>query len=690
VILAGLTLAVYARVAAFDFIGFDDPTYVTENPHVIAGLTLDGLRWAVTTFHAANWHPLTWVSHMADVELWGLWPGGHHLTSLLLHVGTTLLLFAALERLTGAPGRSFVVAGLFALHPTRVESVAWVSERKDVLSALLWFATVGAWLAWVRTGTRTRYAAAVGLYALGLVAKPMLVTLPFTLLLLDHWPLERLRTHTVGRLIVEKLPFLALAATVATLTVAAQTTGNAVVTLAALPLGARIANAAVAYVTYVGLLAWPSGLAFFYPLVPVTTARAVAAAVALLAVTTACGWQVRRRPYLLVGWLWFVGTLVPVIGLVQVGQQALADRYTYVPAVGLFVAVVWGASEWFATMRVPQRLAAGIAAAILLLAATGSAVQVGFWRDDETLFARALAVTRNNFVAHMNLGRLATRQANPVAAEQHYRAAAEIQPALAEAHLNLGNAVMAQNRDVEARAHLERAVTLAPHLAEAHNTLGLLAARAGDPTRARASFERALAIRPRYGEAHANLADLLARTGDRPAALSHYRQALATMPAAADVHLSLGLVLLSSGDAPGAVVPLRTAFTLAPDDADAANALGTALLLVGNPAGALETLTAAVALRPTWAEAHHHRGAALGTMGRVEEALAEFERAVALDPRLLEAYRSAATTLERAGQRDEAQSWRMRGAEQARALGESALPDQPESDAARVDTSGHR
>jgi tetratricopeptide (TPR) repeat protein len=686
-LLAVTTLAVYATVVRFEFVGFDDPIYVTANPHVTAGLGWAGLRWAATAFHGANWHPLTWVSHMADVELWGMWAGGHHLTSVLLHVAATLLCFVALARLTGAPARSLVVAALFALHPTRVESVAWISERKDVLSACCWFATLAAYASYVRTPTGARYAAVVALCALGLLAKPMLVTLPCALLLLDWWPLRRLAgrwTSAAGRVVAEKLPLFALAAAASAMTLVAQRAGGAVVALDAVPLGDRIAHVAVAYVRYLEMLAWPSGLAFFYPLAPVTAVRGIGAGLVLATVTIACVWRAGRQPYLLVGWLWFVGTLVPVIGLVQVGQQGLADRFTYIPAVGVFVAVVWGIGDLLAAARAPRWIATAAATCALVVAAAASAMQVRHWRDGETLFQRALAVTTDNYVAHMNLGHLESKRERWALAEQHYLEAARIRPNLATAWLGLGRVHMAQGRDADAAAELDLAIRLDPSLPEAHNSLGLAAVRAGDDVSARASFERAIAARPDYVAARTNLGDLLARTGDVAGAIAQYRHAASVAPEDPSIAHSLGLALLSAGDAPGAVAALASARARAPEDAQVADALGTARLVAGDTSGAVDALRAAVALEPGSAEAHHHLAAALGTAGAVDDAVAEVERTLALDPHLVEAHRTAAITLARAGRPDDARRWLERGAARAHELGDPAAAAELAAAAARV------
>lgn len=419
--LVAATLGAYRGVAGNDFVVYDDDQYVTANPALRDGLTAPAIRWAFVTDHAANWHPLTWLSHLLDVQLFGFAPRGHHLMSLALHVAATVLLFLLLRRLTGNALPSLATAALFGLHPAHVESVAWVAERKDVLSTLLGLFAIAAYAGWVRRPSWRRYAALVGLFALGLLAKPMLVTLPFVLLLLDLWPLRRWswKESLAGLVprVREKLPLFALAAASCSVTFLVQRGGGAVQSADRYPLAIRCQNAAVAYVDYLRQLAWPSDLAVFYPHpgVALSPLRALAS-LALLLLLTAGAWRLRRsQPAVLVGWLWFLGTLLPVIGLVQVGWQARADRYTYLPSIGLFVALAWGAGALATTPERRTALAAATGAALAACCFVTQA-QVGYWRDSETLFLRALAVTRENFLAENNLGHFYNERSRPAEA----------------------------------------------------------------------------------------------------------------------------------------------------------------------------------------------------------------------------------------------------------------------------------
>ncbi len=504
--LAAAALAVFWPVLHHDFINYDDDVYVTENPEVRAGLTLDGLRWAWTTSHAANWHPLTWISHMLDCELFGLDPRGHHLTSLIAHVLNSQLLFLLLRRMTGAVWRSALVAVLFAVHPLHVESVAWVAERKDVLSTLFGLLTLLAYARYAERPRPARFAWVSLLLALGLTAKPMLVTLPFLLLLLDHWPLGRSRNESWRRLVVEKLPLFGLAALSGVVTIAVQRAGGALGSMELYPLGARISNAVVSCAGYLRKMVWPADLAVFYPhpgseWVPW---RVAAAAAVILAVSVLAVRMRRRHPALLTGWLWYLVTLAPVIGFIQVGQQAMADRYTYLPLIGVFAGIVWIVPD----LRSRRVLAAtaGVAAGVTIVALIAAArAQVGHWRDSVTLFRHALEVTENNHIAHNSLGVELRRLGRETEAMEHYREALRVRPGDADAHYNLGLSLAEQGRTDEALEHFRSAARARPGFAKAHYNCGTLLAERGQWERAVAHLRRVVALDPGYAEAHYNL-----------------------------------------------------------------------------------------------------------------------------------------------------------------------------------------
>jgi tetratricopeptide (TPR) repeat protein len=606
------TFAVYAQVRHFDFVNYDDPDYTTGNLHVRQGLTAQGLEWALTSRDAANWFPVTWVSHMLDSQFFGLESGWDHLHNVLLHALAAILLCIFLERATGTRWRSALVAFLFALHPLHVESAAWVAERKDVLSACFWFLTLWAYLRYTERPGSGRYLVVFLGLCLGLMAKPMVVTLPCVLLLLDYWPLARLRL--LGRKAVwEKLPLLGLSGAAAAITYLVQEHAGAV---KALPLETRLANATLSYTLYILKTFWPSRLAVFYPyprgfaFLPL-----LAAGLFLAVVTTGVIVLCRRSPYLLTGWGWFVVTLVPVIGLVQVGGQARADRYMYIPIVGLLIMLVWGAAEILERWRA-KVLAVPLAATTCLACAALTWIQVGYWRNSETLFRRALEVTDDNAVANHNLGNYLMASPGRLSeAILYLETAVRIDPDSAPAHTDLGSALAKSGRLPEAIAQFQEAIILAPDSPIPHNNLGSTLTEAGRLPEAIAEFQTALRLDPAYDEARRNLA--AAQTGG-----------------SAETNSSRGLALLKAGDATGALAELEAALRINPSDADAQNNLGVALSTF--PERQRESIAhfeAAVRLRPDFADAQYNLGVALsGIPGRLPDALLHLEEADRLRP----------------------------------------------------------
>jgi protein O-mannosyl-transferase len=504
--LAAVTLAVFWRAGGGAFINYDDPVYVTNNLHVQGGITWESVRWAFSTMHATNWHPLTWLSHMIDCRLYGLDPRGHHLTSVGIHVANTLLLFLLFDRMTGATWRSAFVAALFALHPLHVESVAWIAERKDVLSAFFWFLTMLLYAGYVRNRTASRYLPVVICFAVGLMAKPMLVTLPCVLLLMDYWPLGRFGRTPVSALLSEKLPLFALAGLSSLVTFYAQRTGGSVLSLDQVSFPVRVANALVAWLAYIGKMIWPARLAVIYPLDPAMPLwPALPAGLALAAVTLVTWRGARRRPYLLTGWLWYLGTLVPVIGLVQVGVQSMADRYTYIPLVGLFVMIAWGVPELAAGWRYRQAALPVAAGTLLGVLSVATWRQLGYWRDDFTLFSRALRVTRNNYVAQNEVGVALARMGIPDEAAAHFRESLRIRPDFPDAHYNWGVALLGEGKLDPAIAQFTEALRYRPDSADGHNNLGIALYQEGKLDEAIAQFTEALRIAPGHASARANL-----------------------------------------------------------------------------------------------------------------------------------------------------------------------------------------
>ena len=497
-VLAAITLVVYWPVGNCDFINFDDPAYVANNPFVQGGITMESLRWAFSTTHAANWHPLTWLSHMIDCRIFGLDPRGHHFTSLGFHIINTLLLFLLLARVTGAMWRSMLVAALFALHPLHVESVAWIAERKDVLSAFFWFLTMFLYAGYVARPGPVRYLAVLFCFAAGLMAKPMLVTLPFVLLLMDYWPIGRWGGGTpVRRLLWEKLPLFALAAASSVITFYAQKTGGAVLSLHKLSFADRLANATLAWLRYLGKMVWPTRLSVIYPMDPDLSVWTAFSAGIILVAATFLLWRAgRRRPYLIVGWLWYLGTLVPVIGLVQVGSQAMADRYTYIPFVGLFIMVAWGIAELVDDLR-NRQIAFGVAAvSVLAVLAVSTRHQLGYWHDSYTLFSHAVKVTHNNYMAYNQLGLELGKQNRIDECIQQFRIALEIEPNSAEAHGNLGIAYSIKGVPDMAIKELLIAESLSPGESDVYYNLGIIYLQKGMRAEALRQFELAVRHNP--------------------------------------------------------------------------------------------------------------------------------------------------------------------------------------------------
>jgi Tfp pilus assembly protein PilF len=637
--LAALAVAVYLGVGGHDFIGLDDPGYVRDNPHVLAGLTWTGVRWAFTTDLAANWHPVTWLSHMLDVTLFGPAPGPQHLVDVMWHAIDTALLFVLLRWTTGAIGRSAFVAALFAVHPAHVESVAWIAERKDVLSTFFWLLMTLAYVAYARAPAgrgRRAYIGALVLLALGLMSKPMLISAPALLLVLDVWPLGRTPwTSPAARwtpLLVEKVPFAALSVASLVVTFIVQRIGGAVSTLQVLPWSMRIDNALVSYVKYAVTMVWPTGLSIFYPYPhDFSMAEVAGAALALVAATTLAWRERTRRPYLFAGWAWYVVTLVPVIGLAQVGTQAMADRYTYVPYAGLFIIVAWGAVDLLRAPAARPLLAAAAAAAIVALAVDAHA-QVAVWQDTQTVWQHAIDVMPSNYRAHNAMGAWLGEHGRPADAAAEFAESARLDPSYPDAPHNLGVALADQGKYQDAIAQYERALQLNPNFAEAHSDLGLALASTGQVDAALAHYQEALRLDPALAEAHSNLGLLLMSRGQIGDAMQHYRQALAINPSLAGAHRNLGMALQAQGDLEGAIAQYQEAIRLRPAFPDAHNDLGFALATTGHVPDAIVEFRQAVSLRPDFVQARVNLGLALAGTAQFDEAASEFQRVLQLDP----------------------------------------------------------
>jgi Flp pilus assembly protein TadD len=690
VLLALVTLLVYLPVRHYAFVDYDDPDYVTDNPIVQAGLTWSGFQWAFTTGHASNWHPLTWLSHMVDCQLFGLNAGRHHLVNVLFHATNAVLLLLLLWRMTGAFWRSALIAALFAWHPLHVESVAWVAERKDVLSTFFGLLTLMAYVRYAQRRLKVDYLLALFFFACGLMAKPMLVTLPFVFLLLDYWPLRRVTgdgwqvtgdKKPVGQLstfnssafafgcgatapkrsedgqlstlFLEKWPFFALAAASCVVTFVAQKRGEAVAPLEWCPLSSRIGNAAVAYVKYLFNSVYPVNLAVIYPLPKEIPLMQVVGAMLVLAVISGLIWRARRqRPYLVTGWLWYLGMLVPVIGLVQVGLQSMADRYTYLPLIGVFLGAVFGLGDLAVRLRLKSTLLVLVAVIVLAGCLFATVRQLQYWQDGETLFERALAVTKDNPIAQSSLGTALGEAGRLPEAMEHFREALRLKPGSALAHNNLGNALLHTGQPQEAMEHFREALRLRPDDAEAHNNLGVALAQTGQPQEAMEHFREALRLKPDDAKTHYNLGVALAQTGQPQEAIKHYQEALRLQPNLPEAHCNLGITLTRIGRLMEAIAQFRTALQLQPDLAAARNNLGDALINFGcvlfqkgQLNQAIASLQEGLQIRPDNAGAYNCLGLIFLRQGQAGEAAADFQKALELQPDNADAHKCLAWML---------------------------------------------
>ena len=601
VLLAAVTLGVYWPVLSHSFINYDDPLYVTENAHVQTGLTKEGIVWAFgrVTGEGTYWHPVTWLSHMLDCQLFGLKAGWHHLTNLVLHVTNVLLLFLTLRWMTGALWRSAMVAALFALHPLQVDTVAWIAERKNLLSTFFWMLTMLAYVGYARRPGILRYLLVFTALALGLMCKPMLVMVPCVLLLLDYWPLGRIAElppgttpaagpscarHNSRRLLLEKVPLLALAAISSAITLTAHERLHLMPTEHQLSFVSRCENSLVAYAGYLQKIVWPADLAVFYPHPgkwPLE--RALVSGVILAGLSALVLWLARRRPYLLAGWLWFLGTLVPVIGLVQAGVQSMADRFVYVPIIGAFILAVWAASDVLA--RLPRHhwllgVAAGLALGACVVVTRR---QVGYWQDSESLFGHAVRVTRDNFVAMLNYGVGLGEHGKLDEAVQQYEAALKVNPGYPQAECNLGNTLCLQGKFAEAMPHYAAALRRKPNYAEAEFNWGNALATEGLLAEAKPHFQAALRLKPNYAEAHNNYGNLLMLQGRVDEAVEHYRAAVKARPGYAESLCFLGRALARQKKFGEAVTQFRSTLKARPDHAAALNDLAWILATLKDP-----------------------------------------------------------------------------------------------------------
>jgi tetratricopeptide (TPR) repeat protein len=629
--LIAITFAVFGQTLAHDFINYDDDLYVYKNPVVEKGLTLNGAAWALTYGKIGHWHPLTWMTHMADCRVYGLWAGGHHLTNVMLHAAAVVLLFLALREMTGSLWRSAFVAAVFGIHPLRAESVAWIAERKDVLSGVFFMLALWAYARYARQPSRWRFTAVMVAHALGLLSKNTLVTLPFVLLLLDWWPLRRLAPASFWALVKEKIPLFLLSMGSCAATALA---GEKLLAAQRRPFLEGIVNAIVSYGIYLRQMVYPAGLFVPYPYPPNGLALWKVALVfvllaAILISALACR---KRRPYLLVGWLWYLGILVPMIGIVQISYYAHADRYTYLPGIGLALAGTWAVAESSLGWKHRRAVLGGVMAAVIGALMVCAWIQTGHWENSEALWTHTLACNADNEVACCNLGAVLLQRGNRDEGIRLDRQALHINPNYDLPQFNLGNALLQKGQMDEAIYHFKYALYLHPDYAEAHTSLGIALFNKGKVDEAAAHLQEALRINPDDALAHCNLGDILLKKGRADDAITQYERALQIDPAYPQAHYNLGNILLQKGRLDDAIAHYQDVLQTNPDYAPARVNLGDALLEKDKVAKAIFHYQRALQYDPNCLQARINLGSILAQQAKVEEAITQFQQAMLLQP----------------------------------------------------------
>jgi tetratricopeptide (TPR) repeat protein len=646
--LAAITFAVFGQTAGFGFINHDDDVYVYENPAVAKGLTLRGFGWALTDDKTDHWHPLTWLTHMADCQVYGLWAGGHHLTNVALQALAAALLFLALREMTGSLWRSAFVAAVFAIHPLRAESVAWIAERKDVLSGVFFMLTLWAYGRYAHQPSRGRYAAVALWYALGLLCKNTLVTLPFVLLLLDRWPLHRMTPvgagggkagatrlfGVFGGLVKEKIPLFALSVGSCVVTVSGQRNFQPLVASDQISFLERLGNAVLSYGVYLRQMVFPTGLAnpCIYPRGGQPFWMVALAFVLLAAISISVVAYRKRRPYLLVGWLWYLGILVPVIGIVQISYHAHADRYTYLPGIGLVLAGTWAVGDWSLGWKQRRAVLGGVMAAVIGILIVCAWKQTGYWKSGETWWTHTLDCTTGNYIAQNNLGVVLLQKGKVNEATSRYQKALEIKPDFAEAHNNLGVVLFKEGRRDEAITQFREALQIDPHYAPACNNAGNALLKQGNVDDAIPYLRKALRFQPDFVEAHNNLGNALLQKGRVDEAITQFQKAAQITPENMEAHCSLGTALLQKGRLDEAITQFQEALQIDPHYAPAYNNAGNALLKMGRVDDAIACFQKALQINPGCADAHVNIGNALVQTGKMAEAISHYQKALQIKP----------------------------------------------------------
>jgi tetratricopeptide (TPR) repeat protein len=648
-----ISLAVYLQVLNYDFVDYDDEDYVTRNPQVISGITWKGVLYAFKeTDLTANWHPLTWLSHMLDCQLFGLNPLGHHMTSLLFHIANTLLLFLIFRKMTDAIWPSFFVAAVFALHPLHVESVAWVAERKDVLSGFFWMLTIAAYIRYTKHPCLIRYLPVFLAFSMGLMAKPMVVTLPFVLLLLDYWPLGRLQlqqqndrenlpqsttvscSRTVFHLVIEKIPLFILAAASSIVTFLVQRSAGAMIRGENYSLNTRISNAFVSYLGYIIKMVYPSRLAVLYPHpgdnLPVW--QPVVSFLIIAMVSVGVIYTARRYRYLTVGWFWYLGTLVPVIGLIQIGSQAMADRYTYLPSIGIFIIVAWSVAE-LTTKCSFRNLALGVTAGIVLVSLSiCTLIQLCYWRNTLTLYEHTLKVTENNYIIHNNYGCSLDENGKLDQAIKNFNEALRIKPNYVAALINLGVAMKKKGKITEAIEKWERVLELNPYNPSAHSNLGLVMAQQGKYNEAIKHFNDALQAKPNFPGVHYILGIIYDKMGNYDMAIQNYNNVIRLEPSNLDARFNLALTCTKMGRYDSAIQNYNDILQINPNHAGAINNLGMILKEQGKISEAVKKWERVLQIEPDNLRVHFNIGLAMAEQGKYDLAIKHYIEALRIEP----------------------------------------------------------
>jgi len=657
------TFCIYSQVQDHEFINFDDNKLVTESSLVQAGLTNENIIRVFTTTHHFGWMPITSISYMLDYQLYGLNPTGFLLTNLFFHIANSLLLFLILFRMTGAIWQSAFVAVVFALHPLNVQSVAWVAERKNVLSTFFLLLTIWAYIRYAEKPTTKRYSLVFILFAFGLMSKSMLVTLPFVLLLLDYWPLERFKLgrrerefkiaqkdkyfngeKNISKLVLEKFPLLILSALCSIMTLILVEKAGGSVAQDPVSILAILTNVMISYFEYLWKMLWPKGLAILYAHPGNTLAvwKGVLCGIALLVITTIAIKLIRKAPYFAVGWFWYLGTLIPVIGFITPGPHLIADRYAYLPLIGIFVIIAWGVPELLKEWPYRKNVLKASAGILILTLMPITWIQVSHWKSSITVFKHAIKVTDKKYptfaAAHNNLGNALSAEGKIEEAISHYKMAIKLKPDYAAAHYNLGNALVAERKNEEAISHYKMAIELKPNYVAAHYNLGIALVAEGKIEEAISHYKMAIKLSPDYAEAYNNLGAVLFAERKNEEAISHYKMAIKINPDSAKAHYNLGIALVAKQKIEEAISHYKMAIKANPDYAKAHNNLGNALQMEGNNSEAISHYKMAIKLKPDYAEAYSNLGNALSTERKIEEAISHFKMAIKIKPDYAEAH----------------------------------------------------